>query len=121
MGEVRTCGCAGDQVVAEEELWAGLDRIVAEHKDQPGALVQMLQKAQDLFGYLPAEVQERVAAGLGVPVSEVYGVVSFYSYFTMVPRGKHTIRVCLGTACYVRGGRKVLDQIKVVVVLLVLL
>ncbi len=112
MGEVRTCGCAGDQVVAEEELWAGLDRIIAEHKDQPGALVQVLQKAQDLFGYLPTEVQERVAAGLSVPVSEVYGVVSFYSYFTMVPRGKHTIRVCLGTACYVRGGRKVLDQIK---------
>jgi NADH:ubiquinone oxidoreductase subunit E len=112
MEEVRTCGCAGSEMVPEEELWAGLDRIIAEHADQPGALVQVLQKAQDLLGYLPAEVQERVAAGLGVPVSEVYGVVSFYSYFTMVPRGKHTIRVCLGTACYVRGGRKVLDQVK---------
>jgi NADH:ubiquinone oxidoreductase subunit E len=112
MEEVRACDCAGGETVSEEELWAGLDRIVAEHKDQPGALVQVLQKAQDLLGYLPVEAQDRVAAGLGIPVSEVYGVVSFYSYFTMVPRGKHTVRVCLGTACYVRGGRKVLDQVK---------
>jgi NADH:ubiquinone oxidoreductase subunit E len=112
MEEVRTCSCAGGEAVLEAELWAGLDRIIAEHRDQPGALVQVLQKAQDLLGYLPVEAQDRIAAGLDVPVSEVYGVVSFYSYFTMVPRGKHTIRVCLGTACYVRGGRKVLDQVK---------
>jgi NADH:ubiquinone oxidoreductase subunit E len=112
MEEVRTCSCAGSETVSEAELWAGLDRIIAEHRDQPGALVQVLQKAQDLLGYLSVEAQDRIAAGLDVPVSEVYGVVSFYSYFTMVPRGKHTIRVCLGTACYVRGGRKVLDQLK---------
>jgi len=112
MQEVQTCGCAGGESVPEEELWAGLGRIIAEHKGQPGALIQVLHKAQDLFGYLPTEVQERVASGLGVPVSEVYGVVSFYSYFTTVPRGRHTIRVCLGTACYVRGGRKVMDQIQ---------
>jgi NADH:ubiquinone oxidoreductase subunit E len=112
MAEVRTCDCAGGTVVPEDELWAGLGRIVAEHRGQPGALIQVLHKAQDLFGYLPVEVQERVAAGLGVPVSEVYGVVSFYSYFTTVPRGEHTVRVCLGTACYVRGGRKVLEQVK---------
>jgi NADH:ubiquinone oxidoreductase subunit E len=112
MPEARTCGCAGGQVVSEEELWAGLDRIVAEHQGEPGALIQVLHKAQDLFGYLPVEVQERVAAGLAVPVAEVYGVVSFYSYFTTVPRGRHTVRVCLGTACYVRGGRRALDQIR---------
>ena len=98
MEEVRTCSCAGEQTVPEAELWAGLDRIVAEHAGQPGALVRVLQKAQDLFGYLPVEVQERIAAGLGVPVAEVYGVVSFYSYFTMVPRGKHTDHRCLRLA-----------------------
>ena len=112
MTEVRTCSCAGGETISEAELWAGLDRVVAEYRDQPGALIRVLQKAQDLLGYLPVEAQDRIAAGLGIPVSEVYGVVSFYSYFTMVPRGKHTIRVCLGTACYVRGGRKVLDQVK---------
>jgi len=112
MQEVRTCGCAGGENVSEEELWAGLDRIIGEHRGRPGALIQVLHKAQELLGYLPVEAQERVAAGLGVPVSEVYGVVSFYSYFTTVPRGKHTIRVCLGTACYVRGGRKVMEQLQ---------
>ncbi len=110
--EVYTCGCAGGEKVSEAELWRGLDRIIAEHVGEPGGLIQALQKSQDLFGYLPAEVQERVAQGLGVPVSEVNGVVSFYSYFTQVPRGKHTVRVCLGTACYVRGGKKVLEQIQ---------
>lgn len=110
--EVYTCNCAGEQRVPEARLWAGLDRIVAEHRGEPGGLIQVLQKAQDLFGYLPIEVQERIAGALGVSVSEVYGVVSFYSYFTMEPRGKHVIRVCLGTACYVRGGDQVLDEMK---------
>ena len=110
--EVYTCGCAGAEEVSEAELWEGLDRIIAEHAGEPGGLIQALQKAQDLFGYLPVEVQEQVAKGLGVPVSEVNGVVTFYSYFTQVPRGLHTIRVCLGTACYVRGGKKVLEHIQ---------
>lgn len=110
--EVYTCNCAGEQRVPEARLWAGLDLIVDEHKGEPGGLIQVLQKAQDLFGCLPIEVQERIADGLGLPVSEVYGVVSFYSYFTMEPRGKHVIRVCLGTACYVRGGDQVLDEMK---------
>jgi NADH:ubiquinone oxidoreductase subunit E len=110
--EVVTCGCAGEQTVPEDRLWQGLDRIIAEHEGKPGELIQVLQKAQDLFGYLPVEVQERVASGLDVPVAEVYGVVTFYSYFTMEPRGKHVIRVCMGTACYVRGGSEVLDEAK---------
>ncbi len=110
--EVVTCGCVGEQVVPEERLWQGIDRIIAEHKGESGGLIQVLQKAQDLFGYLPMEVQERIAEGLGLPVSDVYGVVTFYSYFTMKPRGKHVIRVCLGTACYVRGGSEVLAEAK---------
>lgn len=110
--EVFTCGCAGEEQVSEERLWAGLEKVLEEHRGEPGGLIRVLQKAQDLFGYLPEEVQERVAEGLGLSVSEVHGVVSFYSYFTQVPRGRHTIRVCLGTACYVRGGKKVLEQIQ---------
>jgi NADH-quinone oxidoreductase subunit E len=110
--EVVTCGCVGEHIVPEEQLWLGLDRIISEHRGQPGGLIRVLQKAQDLVGHLPMEVQERIAEGLGVPVSDVYGVVTFYSYFTMEPRGKHVIRVCMGTACYVRGGSEVLAEAK---------
>jgi NADH:ubiquinone oxidoreductase subunit E len=115
MESKHTCACgrrdAGDPL-SDPGVWARLDEIIAQRRRHPGALIPVLHEAQELIGYLPAEVQERVAAGLGVPVSEVNGVVSFYSYFTMVPRGEHTVRVCLGTACYVRGGRKVLDEVK---------
>lgn len=72
----------------------------------------MLHQTQGAFGYLPAEVQEVVAAELGIPVAKVYGVVTFYSFFTMLPKGKHPISVCTGTACYVRGAEKVLDEFK---------
>ena len=112
MERVQLCDCAGGESLSESELWEGLDRIIAEYKGQPGALIQVLHQAQNLIGHLPVEVQERVAEGLELPVGEVYGVVSFYSYFTMVPRGKHTVRVCLGTACYVSGGQKVLAELE---------
>ena len=72
----------------------------------------MLHKVQGEYGYLPAEVQELVAKELGIPVSRVYGIVSFYSFFTMTPKGEHPISICLGTACYVRGAEKVLDELK---------
>jgi NADH-quinone oxidoreductase subunit E/NADP-reducing hydrogenase subunit HndA len=72
----------------------------------------VLHKVQGEYGYLPAEVQELVAKELGIPVSRVYGIVSFYSFFTMTPKGEHPISVCLGTACYVRGAEKVLDELK---------
>ena len=72
----------------------------------------MLHKVQGEYGYLPAEVQELVAKELGIPVSRVYGIVSFYSFFTMTPKGEYPISVCLGTACYVRGAEKVLDELK---------
>jgi NADH:ubiquinone oxidoreductase subunit E len=71
----------------------------------------VLHKAQELFGFLPIEVQEHVAKGLGLPVSEVYGVVTFYHYFSMQPRGRHTVNLCLGTACYVRGAKKVAEAL----------
>ena len=80
--------------------------------NKPGEVINVLHKVQGEFGYLPAEVQELVAKELNIPVSRVYGIVSFYSFFTMTPKGEHPIRVCLGTACYVRGAEKVLDELK---------
>ena len=80
--------------------------------NKPGEVINVLHKVQGEFGYLPAEVQELVAKELGIPVSRVYGIVSFYSFFTMTPKGEHPISVCLGTACYVRGAGKVLDELK---------
>ena len=79
---------------------------------KPGEVINVLHKVQGEFGYLPAEVQELVAKELNIPVSRVYGIVSFYSFFTMTPKGEHPISVCLGTACYVRGAEKVLDELK---------
>ena len=80
--------------------------------NKPGEVINVLHKVQGEDGYLPAEVQELVAKELGIPVSRVYGIVSFYSFFTMTPKGEHPISVCLGTACYVRGAEKVLDELK---------
>ena len=77
-----------------------------------GEVINVLHKVQGEFGYLPKEVQEVVALELNIPVSRVYGIVSFYSFFTMTPKGEHPISVCLGTACYVRGAEKVLDELK---------
>ena len=77
-----------------------------------GELINVLHKAQSLFGYLPAELQEIIAKELNCSVAHVYGVVTFYSYFTMLPKGKHPVSICLGTACYVRGAEKVLEEFK---------
>jgi NADP-reducing hydrogenase subunit HndA len=81
------------------------------HND-PKELINVLHKAQGIFGYLPAEVQEVVAKELNVSIAKVYGVVTFYSFFTMAPKGLHPISICMGTACYVRGAEKVLDEFK---------
>jgi len=87
-----------------------LQAVCKEHDNDSGELINILHAAQEIFGYLPREVQEIVAAELHIPVSRVYGVVTFYSFFTMTPKGKYPISVCLGTACYVRGAEKVLDE-----------
>ncbi|WP_462319066.1 NADH-quinone oxidoreductase subunit NuoE family protein [Marinilabilia sp.] len=80
--------------------------------NEPGELINVLHGAQGMFGYLPAEVQEIVADEMNVSVAHVYGVVTFYSFFSMLPKGKHPISICMGTACYVRGAEKVLDEFK---------
>ena len=95
-----------------QSLYAELEQFINELPEKKGALIAVLHKAQGLFGYLPKEVQMFVGEKLNIPVSQVYGVVSFYSFFTMTPKGKYPISVCLGTACYVRGADKVLDAFK---------
>jgi NADH:ubiquinone oxidoreductase subunit E len=101
-----------EEEATEEELLARLDEVIAEYRDKPGALIPILQIAQAMFSYLPESALKKISLGLNKPYSEVAGVVSFYSFFSTQPRGKHTIRVCLGTACYVRGGKQVLTAIK---------
>ncbi|MEN6450555.1 MAG: NAD(P)H-dependent oxidoreductase subunit E [Thermoguttaceae bacterium] len=104
--------CPGCQAASEEELLGRLDDVLREYKEVPGALIPVLQIAQAMFGYLPEAALKKIATSLGKSYSEVAGVVSFYSFFTTVPRGKHLVRVCLGTACYVRGGKEVLAGLK---------
>lgn len=86
--------------------------MIAKNKDIPGALLPVLHEAQEIYGYLPIEVQQMVADGLNVSLSEVYGVATFYSRFSLTPKGKHQISVCLGTACYVKGSDKVLEEVE---------
>jgi NADH:ubiquinone oxidoreductase subunit E len=111
MSETAT-KCACTEQATEGELQARLEEVLAEYKDKAGNLIPVLQIAQGIFGYLPENVLKRIALALGKSYSEVAGVVGFYSFFSTVPRGKHLIRVCLGTACYVRGGKLVLDALK---------
>ena len=89
-----------------------LRKVIEEHKGQPGATMPVLQAAQEIFGYLPEEVQIMVAEGLDIPLSEVYGVSTFYSFFTLNPKGKYQISLCLGTACYVKGASDVLEAVE---------
>ena len=89
-----------------------IKNICASFDNNPGELINVLHKTQGEFGYLPEEVQREIAKHLGIPVAKVYGVVTFYSFFTMKPKGKNAISVCMGTACYVRGAEKVIDEVK---------
>ncbi|MBR5381873.1 MAG: NAD(P)H-dependent oxidoreductase subunit E, partial [Oscillospiraceae bacterium] len=88
-----------------------LREAIEANRGRPGATMPVMQAAQDIYGYLPEEVQIRIAEGLGLPLSEVYGIASFYSQFTLNPRGKYRVSVCLGTACYVKGSQEVLDKV----------
>ena len=95
-----------------EEQKKELMAVIEEHKDQEGATIPVLHKAQEIYGYLPIEVQTMIAEGLGVPLAEVYGIVTFYTQFSLSPKGKYHIGVCLGTACYVKGSGDILEKIK---------
>jgi NADH:ubiquinone oxidoreductase subunit E len=103
---------ATNNEVITPAMFLRIDAIVAKFKDKPGSLIPVLQQAQEVCGYLPPAVQRYVARGLNMSPSVVYGVATFYSFFTLVPRGKHVIRVCLGTACYVKRSEEILNKIK---------
>ena len=107
--KIESCGCCAGN---EQALLEAVRRLTQAYQGNPNALIQVLHLAQEVFGYLPLQVQEVVADALDIPVAEVSGVVSFYSLFTSQPKGRHTINVCLGTACYVRGGKKLVEQIQ---------
>ncbi|RPI62348.1 MAG: NAD(P)H-dependent oxidoreductase subunit E [Planctomycetaceae bacterium] len=109
--EKQSCQCNCPSI-SEEQIMARLDEVLDDYRSKPGALIPVLQIAQGLFGYLPEAALRRISEGLGKSYSEVAGVVGFYSFFTTTPRGKNLVRVCLGTACYVRGGKAILDALK---------
>ena len=93
------------------EQEAELKKVIEANLNDPGAVMPVLQQAQDIYGYLPIEVQKIVADGLGMPLEEVYGVATFYSQFSLSPKGEYDISVCLGTACYVKGAQKILESL----------
>jgi NADH-quinone oxidoreductase subunit E/NADP-reducing hydrogenase subunit HndA len=93
-----------------KEIIEQINEICDSFDNDPGELINVLHEAQNRFGYLPAEVQDMVAHNLHIPVAQVYGVVTFYSYFSMIPKGEHPISICVGTACYVRGAERVLEE-----------
>lgn len=104
-----TCVCGKE---TDREKYARIAEVIDEYKDREGSLIQILHMAQGIYGYLPLELQRFIAEKLNKPLSEVSGVVTFYSFFSTEPRGENTIRVCLGTACYVRGGKKIIEKLR---------
>jgi len=108
------CECSKQAGVDEftQDQWERVDAVIAKHRGKPGSLIPTLEEVQNITGFLPEAVQRRVSKGLGIPLSQVYGVTTFYSFFTMKPRGKHQIRVCLGTACHVRGAHQNIECIE---------
>lgn len=101
----------GKEVLVQDNF-EKLDQIIQKYRDKKGALMPILHEGQKIFGCLPLEVQKRISQKLNVPLAEIYGVVTFYSQFTLEPKGEYTIGVCLGTACYVKGAQKIIDRIK---------
>ncbi len=100
-----------EESITKEE-WEKIDQVIAKYRGRHGALIPVLKETQEICGYLPKNVQHRIATGLSLSSSQIYGVVSFYAFFTTIPRGKHVIRVCLGTACYVKGSKQILDHLE---------
>lgn len=101
--------------VMTKEQEEKVQQVIAKYKDTDGALIPVLHEVQEIIGYLPLEVQKVISEGIGVPVSEIYGVVTFYTQFSINPKGKYKIGVCLGTACYVKGSGDILEKIKQII------
>ncbi len=98
-------------VQTQNQLYDRLKQVIDEKKNLRNPLIEILRTAQEIFGYLPIEVQEFIANEMGIPASKIYGVVTFYNFFSMKPRGKYTLNVCLGTACYVKGAPRLLQML----------
>ena len=98
--------------MSTEQQYAMLRQVIADYEKRESNLIQILHMAQVIFGFLPLEVQRFIAAEMDLPLAKVGGVVTFYSFFSTKPRGKYVIRVCLGTACYVRGGKKIIEKLR---------
>jgi len=96
----------------EKQKYDEIANIIDLYKGKEGSLIQVLHLAQEIYGYLPLELQKVIATSMDIPLSEVSGVITFYSFFSTTPRGEHTIRICLGTACYVRGGKKLVERLQ---------
>ncbi len=94
------------------EMWEEVDKIITGNSSVAGSVITVLRESQDVVGYLPVELIDYISQGLNLPSSEVYGVASFYSLFSMVPKGRHTIKMCLGTACYVKGIKESMNRIE---------
>ncbi len=94
------------------EQEAQLRAVIAEHKDSQGALMPVLQQAQEIYGYLPIEVQKIISDEMGIPLEKIYGVVTFYAQFSLYPKGRYNISVCLGTACYVKGSGDIYNKLQ---------
>ncbi len=99
-----------DDITAE--MWTEIDQILQANRPVAGSIIASLRECQDVVGYLPVELLDYISTGLNLPSSEVYGVASFYSLFSMTPKGRHTIKLCLGTACYVKGIKEVMSRIE---------
>lgn len=95
-----------------KEQEAALLKVIADHRDDKGALMPILQKAQDIYGYLPIEVQTMISDELNVPLEKIYGIATFYSQFSLNPKGKYKVSVCLGTACYVKGSGDIFNKLQ---------
>jgi len=95
-----------------DDMWGEIDTIIGHHKDTPGSIIAALRESQDAVGYLPNELIDYISKGLNLPSSSVFGVATFYSFFSLTPKGRHFIKVCMGTACYVKGIKETLDRIQ---------
>ncbi|MEW6535559.1 MAG: NAD(P)H-dependent oxidoreductase subunit E [Candidatus Auribacterota bacterium] len=108
--EEKCAGCTTQ--VLSPEVFKQIDEVIGDYRDKPGGLIPALQIVQGLIGFLPEKVIKYMSIGFNKSYSEVAGIISFYSFFSTTPRGKYIIRVCLGTACYVRGGKQILENLK---------
>lgn len=106
----NNCRCGADGT--KDEKRTKLDNIIEKYKNTKGALIPVLHEAQDVYGYLPLSVQKVISEGLNIPLAEIYGVITFYTQFSLNPKGKYKIQVCIGTACYVKGSGLILEELK---------